>query len=165
MSDPLITQLSNRVQAFLAGTGLSQRRLAKLIKTDETHLSSFLAGRTGLSAEKSLRLMQVLNSTREQVERKFGRTSKTAQIEHFQREGELMRLDNSGGWVAGIGQDPNGGTDITSTPTARDLPNATDYQSQTIDFLRDQQKVHRSAIVAIEEVLAKLLLQRAKVSR
>jgi transcriptional regulator with XRE-family HTH domain len=71
MSDSLISQLSNRVQAFLAATGISQRKLAKLIKTDETHLSSFLAGRTGLSAEKSLRLMQILNSTKQQLELKL----------------------------------------------------------------------------------------------
>lgn len=91
MSDSLISQLSNRVQAFLAATGISQRKLAKLIKTDETHLSSFLAGRIGLSAEKSLRLMQILNSTKQQLELKLGRSA-AVQIAHFQESGQPMTL-------------------------------------------------------------------------
>lgn len=154
--DTLLTQLSRHVQAFVQATGISQRKLAKLIKTDQSHLSSFLAGRTGLSAEKSLKLMQILNASRQQLEMKLGRST-TAQIEHFQANGEAMRLDNGGGhWVAGdpgAGTDPNNSTDITNTITARNGDNADDYQAATIAFLRDQQNIHRSAIAEIQKYL------------
>jgi transcriptional regulator with XRE-family HTH domain len=84
--DTLLMQLSRRVEAFIEATGISQRKLAKLIKTDEAHFSNFLAGRTGLSATKTLRLMQVLNSSRTQLEKKLGRATKgTAQMPIFKR--------------------------------------------------------------------------------
>src|ERR1700751_1594901 len=99
--DDLLAQLSRRVQSFLSATGISQRKLAKLIKTDETHLANFLAGRTGLSAEKSLKLMQILGSSRAQLERKFGGKAGGSQIVGLQERGRPMKLDNGGGWVAG----------------------------------------------------------------
>ena len=65
-----------------------------------------------------------------------------------------MKLDNGGGWVAGqSGQDPNGTDDVTGVKTARDLPNPDDYQQETIDFLKAQQNIHRSAIAEIQKYL------------
>jgi plasmid maintenance system antidote protein VapI len=147
MSDSLLKQLSNRVQAFIAATGISQRKLAKLIKTDETHLSAFLAGKSGLSAEKSLRLMQILNSSRSQLEMKLGRSTTAAQIAHFQQEGQMMRLDSNGGWVAreGGNGDPNGTTDITNTWKSGGAPS----DDPIIDVLRQVDNYHRQAREAI----------------
>ena len=146
--DNLLAQLSRRVQSFLSATGISQRRLAKLIKTDETHLANFLAGRTGLSAEKSLRLMQILNASRSELEAKLGKAA-TMQITHFQEKGKPMRLTNDG-WVSGeSGQDPNGTDDVNRRQTARDLDNA-DCLEQTIAMLRDQQQILRQADAHIE---------------
>src|ERR1700746_1121247 len=103
--DDLLAQLSRRVQSFLSATGISQRKLAKLIKTDETHLANFLAGRTGLSAEKSLKLMQVLNSPRSELEAKFGRKALNSRILELQEGGkplsDRMQFDSIGGWVVG----------------------------------------------------------------
>jgi|HubBroStandDraft_4_1064222.scaffolds.fasta_scaffold189118_1 hypothetical protein len=74
------------------------------------------------------------------------------------REPNVIRFDN-GGWVPGLvngGTDPDGSTDITGTVTARDLPNATDYEDEINDFLRDQQNVHRSAIKVIQDYLDRI---------
>jgi transcriptional regulator with XRE-family HTH domain len=156
----LLTQLSSRVRSFLAATGLSQRKLAKMIKTDEAHLANFLAGRSGLSAEKSLKLMQILNSTRSQLEAKFARKAVTSRILELQESGQPMKLDASGSWVAkeggDWGSDPNNSTSIDNTPTARDLPGADDYQQRTIDFLKDQQNIYRKAIAEIDSYLNKV---------
>ena len=149
--DNLLAQLSRRVQCFLSATGISQRKLAKLIKTDETHLANFLAGRSGLSAEKSLRLMQILNASRSQLEAKLVKAA-TMQITHFQERGKPMRFSNDG-WVAGVGPDPNDG-DITAIKTARDLDNPDDYQGRIVAFLKDQQSIYRQAIVHIDNYLA-----------
>jgi transcriptional regulator with XRE-family HTH domain len=151
MSDSLLTQLSHRVQAFIAATGISQRKLAKLIKTDETHLSAFLAGKTGLSAEKSLKLLQLLNSSRSQLEMKLGRSATTAIIEHFQSSESQMKL-SYGGSVAreGGGGDPVGS--VTNTPTARDRANA----AIDLAFLTGQRELYRSAIAAVDGTIDKI---------
>ena len=126
-SDTLLGQLARRVAAFVEATGITQKKLAKLIKTDETHLSAFLAGRSGLSAEKSLRLMQLLNSSKSQLEAKF-RNPITSHIVELQEKGEVVTFR----WVPGqSGTDPNRSTTIVHTPTARQKPNATDYEQKT----------------------------------
>lgn len=116
--DTLLLQLSRRVENVLKATGVSQRKLARWLKTDEAHIANFLAGRTGLSAEKSLKLMQILNTTRSQLEAKFG-SPVTSRILHLQSsDSQAMTLDSNGGWVpglAGAGSDPDGSTNIVST--------------------------------------------------
>jgi len=151
MTDPLLTQLSHRVQAFIAATGISQRKLAKLIKTDESHLSAFLAGKTGLSAEKSLKLLQLLNASKAQLEMKLGRSVTAATITHLQTNGRPMTLDTGGGWVSGqAGDDPNNTSDITGTWKSNGKPSGDDI----IDCLRQVQNIHRTAIQAIDDYIA-----------
>jgi transcriptional regulator with XRE-family HTH domain len=142
--DNLLSQLSRRVESFLTATGISQRRLAKLIKTDETHLANFLAGRTGLSAEKSLKLMQILNASRSQLEAKLGKAA-TMQITHFQEKGKPMRLSNDG-WVAGTGPDQNDGNipDVNNNP-ARSVPDAAE-----LEFLAELGGLHQKIIDRID---------------
>lgn len=162
--DNLLAQLSRRVQCFLSATGISQRKPAKLIKTDETHLANFLAGRTGLSAEKSLKLVQLLNTSKAQLERKFNGKAVTSQIVSLQQRGKPLQLDSAGAWTPGLsGQDPNGSDDITGVKTARDLDNADDYQAKITAFLKDQQSIYRQAIAHIDNYLANV--RRAKVNR
>ncbi len=95
--------------------------------------------------------MQILNASRSQLEAKLGKTA-TAQIAHFQERGKPMTL-SCGGWVAG---DSNDGGDIINTPTARDLPNADDYEAETIAMLKQQQELYRSGIKAIDDYLARI---------
>lgn len=76
-----------------------------------------------------------------------------------------MRLDGSGSWTPGdpsAGSDPDGTGSIDDVPTAGDLPNADDYQQETIDFLKGQQNIYRSAIAEIDRYLAGI--QRGKVN-
>jgi hypothetical protein len=69
------------------------------------------------------------------------------QIRHFQSEGEPMRLDASDSWVPteGGSDDPNNTTDIEST----------------IDFLRSQLELHRTAYRAIKDFLRKAAVNRS----
>lgn len=158
MPDSLLSDLSHRVESFLAATGISQRKLARLIKTDESHLSSFLAGRSGLSAEKSLKLLQILNCSRQQLERKFGRAEKSARIAHFQQQGQPMQLDSGGSWVPGqSGEDPVGSGDIT-TPKLGGDPSG----DALIDVLRQVDNYHAQAREAIAGFIA--VAQKAKVN-
>jgi transcriptional regulator with XRE-family HTH domain len=145
--DTLSAQLSRRVAAFLKATQLTHKDLARYIGCDRSTLTSYLSTGRGLSAERSLRLMQVLNSSRSQLEAKFGRKAVSSQIMSLQERGKPMKLDSD---------------DITGVKTARDLPNADDYQQKTIDFLKGQQNIYRSAIAEIDKYLANV--QRGKVN-
>jgi transcriptional regulator with XRE-family HTH domain len=147
--DPLLSQIAERCRTFSAGTGVSLNKIARMIGVEPGNFSAFVNGRIGLSAASTLKLLQLLNLTKRQVEEKLA--VKAVKIAHFQQEGKPMRLSNDG-WVAGVGPDPNDG-DITSVKTARDLDNADDYQQETIDFLKAQQNIHRSAIVEIQKYL------------
>ena len=160
--DPLLSQLAERTRSFSAGTGVSLNRIAKLIGVDSSNFSAFVNQRAGLSATSVCRLLELLNSSKRQLEMKLA--SKPIQIRHFQEGGEPMRLDSASAWVPGqSGVDPNNSSDIVSTPTARDLPNARDYEQQTVGFLRQQQELYRSAIAEIEKYLSNA--QRATVNR
>jgi transcriptional regulator with XRE-family HTH domain len=146
--------LSRRVASFIEATGITHKQLARLVGCDRSQLTSYLSTGKGLSAERALRLMSVLNSSRSQLEGKFGGKAVSSRIMNLQERGRPMKLDSSGSWVPGLsGQDPNGSDDVTGVRTARDLPNSTDYQQETIDFLRDQQNIHRSAIAEIQKYL------------
>jgi hypothetical protein len=154
MADTLLNQLSRRVASFIEATGITHKQLARLVGCDRSQLTSYLSTGKGLSAERALKLLNVLSSSRAQLEAKFGRKAVSSQIVSLQERGKVMKLDSGGGWVAGqSGHDPNGTDDITGVKTAGDLPNADDYQQETIDFLRDQQNIHRSAIAEIQKYL------------
>jgi transcriptional regulator with XRE-family HTH domain len=159
----LLAQLSHKVSAFLSATGLTHKQLARMIGCERSQLTSYLSTGTGISAERALRLMTVLNSSRAQLERKFGRKAISSQMVSLQERGKPMKLDSSASWVPGqSGVDPSGSGDVTGVKTARDLPNADDYQQETIDFLKGQQNIYRSAIAEIDKYLAGI--QRAKVN-
>lgn len=146
----LTMQLTARVKSFCAATGISQKQLARYLHIDQGHFSAFLSGNVNMSAERTLKLVQLMNQTKAQVGTKFSKSEKLIHLEHVQESGKPMRLD----WVPGqSGEDPNDSTDITGTVTARDLDNADDYQAATIAFLKDQQNIHRSAIGEIQKYL------------
>jgi transcriptional regulator with XRE-family HTH domain len=154
-SQSLTDQLAARAKAFCANTGFSQRRLARLLKIEEFHFSRFLNGQANLSAETTLRVLQLINLSKRDVALKFGSPERTtSRLMHLQEGGR--DVGHFGDWVAK--EDGNGypvdSTDITSTPTKRDKQDAaTDYESQTSDFLKGQQKIHRSAIKAIDNYI------------
>jgi hypothetical protein len=155
MSDTLSAHLSRRVAAFLSATGLTHKQLSRMIGCDRSQLTSYLSTGTGISAERALKLVQVLGSSRSELEIKFGRKAVSSQIVSLQERGKVMKLDSSGSWVSGqSGQDPNGSDDITGVTTARDLNNADDYLAQTIAMLRDQQQILRQADAHIEAYIA-----------
>jgi transcriptional regulator with XRE-family HTH domain len=112
MSDTLSAQLSRRVAAFLTATGLTHKQLSRMIGCDRSQLTSYLSTGTGISAERALKLVQVLGSSRSQLEAKFGRKAVSSRIMELQESGKKLEF-SYGGSVAGTGPDPNDG-DITS---------------------------------------------------
>jgi transcriptional regulator with XRE-family HTH domain len=150
--DTLSAQLSRRVAAFLKATQLTHKDLARYIGCDRSTLTSYLSTGRGLSAERSLRLMQVLNSSRSQLEAKFGRKAVSSRILELQERGKAMKLDSS-----------NGTDDVTGVKTARDLDNSDDYQAKITAFLKAQQSIYRQAIAHIDNYLANV--QKSKVNR
>jgi transcriptional regulator with XRE-family HTH domain len=106
------TQLTNRVRSFLQATGISQRQLSKMLKIDPGNFNDFLSGAKTLSAEKTIKLLQLISLNKMQLEAKFKPAA--VQLEHYQQGGQLMRLSNDG-WLPkeGGSGDPNDSTDIT----------------------------------------------------
>lgn len=155
--DPLLTQLAERCRTFSAGTSVSLNKIAKLVGMEPSNFSNFINGKIGLSSRATIELLRLLNLSRREVEMKL--SAKTVHVEHLQQEGQLMTLDDNGGWVAG---DSSGSDSIDDVPTARDLPNSDDYLDEIHDFLRGQQSVHRSAIAAIDDYFNTL---KAKVNK
>jgi predicted XRE-type DNA-binding protein len=154
-------QLAQRAKTFCSNLGLTQSAVAALLKIDDSQCSRFLRGQANLSSEKTLKLVRLMSLSKRDLELKFGSPEKlTARLMHLQVKGQPLKLSNDG-WIAGTGPVPNDG-DITGVRTARDLDNADDYQQETIDFLRDQQNIHRSAIKAIDDYLSGI--QKGKVN-
>jgi transcriptional regulator with XRE-family HTH domain len=131
-TDPLINALARRVRDFLRATEISQRTLAQLIGSSEPNFSSFLAGKSSLSAAKSLKLMQVLGSSKAQLESKLGDKMLNGRILALQEKGKPMRFDG-GGWTpreGDSGADPNSwGDDNNLHRQAIQIIN--DYASKT----------------------------------
>ena len=152
----LTNQLASRLKTFVSNLGLSQREISKILKLNESHLSRFLSGEAGLSAEMTLKVLRLTSVSRRDLALKFGKPEKTtAKIMHLSESGRALKLDG-GAWVPGqSGSDSDGGS-IDDVPTARDLDGADDYQAATIDFLKGQQNIHRSAIKAIQDYLDKV---------
>jgi plasmid maintenance system antidote protein VapI len=159
--DPLLREIAERTRTFSAGTGVSLNKIARMIGVETGNFSAFVNGRIGLSARSTVKLLQLLNLTKRQVEEKLA--IKPVTIAHFQHGGrevaETVRfaapLAKQFEWVPGLsGQDPDGSDDVTGVKTARDLNNADDYLAQTIAMLRDQQQILRQADAHIEAYIA-----------
>lgn len=154
--DTLLNQLSRKVQAFIDATGLTHKRLARMIGCERSQLTSFLSTGKGLSAERSLRLMQILNSSRAQLEAKFGAKRVSSRILELQESGRQLRFDGSG-WVAKEGNggaDPNNsGGDITTVRSNGAAGG--DSSGDTItDILREVDLLHKQAREAIAQWFA-----------
>jgi len=144
-------QLASRVRAFCVTMGLSQRKLCRLLKIDETHFSRFLSGHSNFSAETTLKILQLINLSPRELQFKFGNADRiTAKIMHLSEKGKPMKLDG-GNWTPGQqGKDPNAGASIID-----------DHDPDTTEaFLRDQIEIHKSAIQAISDYLVKAKANR-----
>jgi hypothetical protein len=140
--DPLLTQLAERCRTFSAGTGISLNRMAAIVGVEKTNFSAFVNGRVGLSAKSTIKLLQLLNLTKREVEMKLAK--RAVHIEHFQESGQPMRLSDDG-WVA---QEDGGGGDHGTTSTtgtnanpARSVPDA-----EELEFLAGLAGLHQAII-------------------
>lgn len=147
-------QLAQRAKTFCSNLGLSQVRLARLLKVDDSQFSKFLNGQVNLSSEKTLKLVRLMSLSKRDLELKFGSPEKlTARLMHLQEGGRelarVVRFDNGDGWIAreGGSDDPNGTTDITDTRSIEDDP---DYDDLT-RTLAQVQALHRQAIQIITD--------------
>ena len=64
LDNSLTDQLASRVKGWATNIGISQKELATLLDIDPGNLSGFLNGRNGLSAERVLQLMRLMNLNR-----------------------------------------------------------------------------------------------------
>jgi transcriptional regulator with XRE-family HTH domain len=161
-------QLGQRAKTWCANLGLTQNKLARLLKVDDSQFSRFLNGQSNLSAEKTLKLVRLMSLSKRDLELKFGAPEKlTARLEHLQEGGrELARVVQfstpNDGWVSGqSGTDPilsdNEIATVRSTGAEGDDP---DYDDLT-RTLSQVQALHRQAISTIEDYEAR---QRARVN-
>ena len=153
--DPLLKQLAERCRKFSAGTGISLNRMAKLIGTEPTNFSAFINGRVGLSAKSTIKLMQLLNASKAQLEAKL--SAKEIHLEHYQEEGRLMTLSSDGsGWVAREGDsaaDPNNrGGDITTVSSINGAPS----DDELTDVLRQVNNLHKQALDILNAYTSKI---------
>src|SRR5258708_1344400 len=157
--DPLLTHLADRVRRFSAGTDISLNQIARLIGVDSSNFSAFVNGRSGLSAASVCRLLELLNSSKRQLELKLN--AKPIQIRHFQSsDGKPMRLDVGGSWIPieGGSGDPNDTTGIDNTWRVNGEPSGDDMA----DTLRQVDDYHRQAREAIAAWFA---TQKATINR
>jgi hypothetical protein len=167
--DPLLREIAQRTRTFSAGTGVSLTKIAKLIDVEPGNFSAFVNHRIGLSAASTVKLLQLLNLTKRQVEESWPLNLSLSPI--FRRPEKrwpsrsvlpLHRQNNlTHGCQHFLAKTLTGPMTLPRLKR-RYLPNADDYQQKTIDFLRDQQNIHRSAIKAIDDYLAGV--QRGKVN-
>ena len=126
---------------------------------NEQHLCDFLAGRKGLSTSSTMRLLQLINANKVELQAKLSGKTSGSQIAHFQSEGKPMRLSNEG-WIAREGDsaaDPNNwGDDITSVNNnpARTVPD-----QDELEFLAGLAGLHQKIIDKINNWQAQ---QKAK---
>src|SRR5260370_764786 len=97
-SPDLLAQLVKRTLTFKERTGLTSRQIGTLVGITEQHVCDLLAGRKGLSVQSTMRLLQVMNANRKEIEMKLGKPQLTSQIIGLQEGGEKMQLD-SGSWT------------------------------------------------------------------
>jgi transcriptional regulator with XRE-family HTH domain len=116
--------------------GISQRKLCKLLRIDETQFSRWLGGKCNFSAEVTLKIFQLLNLSKRDLELKFGNAHRiSAKIMSLQESGKAMKLDDSD----------------TSSITDPDSDDSDDPDD--IDFLKSQLGLYRSAIRQIKNYL------------
>jgi hypothetical protein len=151
--DPLLSEIAERTRTFSAGTGVPLTKIASLVGVEPGNFSAFVNGRIGLSAASTVKLLQLLNLTKRQVEEKL--TVKPVNIAHFQSGGKRLAetvrfaappVKQFDSWVPGLangGSDPNGSTDITSTNNnpARCVPDAAE-----LEFLAGLAGLHQQII-------------------
>jgi transcriptional regulator with XRE-family HTH domain len=161
----LTDQLAARVKSFCGNLGLSQNKLARLLKVDDGQFSKFLAGKTNISPEKTLKLLQLMNLSSRDLELKFGNPDRiTSRITKLQqcRDGQpSLRLDNDGWYPgtggSGAGTDPVGSTDITGTNAnpAREVSD-----DDELEFLAGLAGLHQSIIDKINAWQARAQVNR-----
>ena len=150
----LLQPLASRAKCFHSKTGISQASIAKAIGLENSNYSAFLSGKRGIGAESTCLLLKFLAMPKREAVAKFSKPTSTAKVMALQEHGRAMTFDgNDGAGVPGLigsGTDPNTaiGNTIDNTPTARDLPDADDWISQTADVLRTCRGYHREAIKA-----------------
>lgn len=99
-------QLAQRAKTFCGNFGLTQNKLARLLRVDDSQFSRFLNGQVNLSSEKTLKLVRLMSLSKQDLELKFGSPEKlTARLLHLQESGreiaKVIRFDNGDGWVPG----------------------------------------------------------------
>ena len=98
----LTDQLASRLKTFATNMGLCQRQIARLLKLDESHLSRFLKGEAGLSAEITLRVLRLTSVSKKELALKFGKPHQLlGKIMHLSEARQTMKLDGDGAWVPG----------------------------------------------------------------
>ena len=122
MSDPsLLQQLLNRTTLFRNQfPNITQAQIAKHIGVQESNFSAALAGRVGLNADSVIRLHNLFNLSKRDVQAVFSKPVLSGQILKLQEKGKALKFDNSG-WIAkeGSDADPVNSTDIANTPKAQ----------------------------------------------
>jgi transcriptional regulator with XRE-family HTH domain len=156
--DPLLSQIAERCRNFSTGTGVSLNSIASLIGMSSGNFSSFIHGRSGLSAAVTIKLLQLLNMSAREVQMKLGKPVK-ATIEHFQSEGKPMQFDGSGFVPGQSSQDPNDSTGIDNTWKQGGEPCGDDL----LDTLRQVDNFHKQARQAIADYISQV--QTAKVNK
>jgi transcriptional regulator with XRE-family HTH domain len=150
--DPTLTnQLAARVKRFCQNSNLTYRQLSKFLKIDEGNFNGFLHGRNGLSAERTLRLLQLMNLSRRDLELRFSNpdrlTSRIMKLQECRSGQPIIRFDNDGWYPgtegSGAGSDPVGSADITGTNAnpARTVPD-----QDELEFLAGLAGIHQSII-------------------
>jgi transcriptional regulator with XRE-family HTH domain len=142
-------QLAHGVRTFCNSMGLSQRKLCKLLKIDETQFSRWLSGQCQFSAEATLKILQLISLSRRDLELKFGNAERTtSKIMSLQERGKpVVTLDDGSGWVPQEGKDndpSNSGNSIVD-----------DDDPDTERFLLAQIAIHRKVVDLIENYLLK----------
>jgi transcriptional regulator with XRE-family HTH domain len=140
MSLNLSNQLAARVKRYCHDHNISQRKLAKIIGVDEGQFSAFLSGTVNMSAERTLKLLQLMN--------KVAKPLKEISIVHFQSSGKPMTMDDSGGsWVPGDDDD-----DVDDDDPAGDGPSDDDI----LGTLQQVDEFHKQAREAIADYIAQV---------
>jgi transcriptional regulator with XRE-family HTH domain len=154
-------QLAQRAKTFCSNLGLTQNKLARLLKVDDSQFSRFLNGQANLSAEKTLRLVRLMSLGRRHLELKFGSPEKlTGRLMHLQESGrELAKVVQfttpNDGWLPGRGMDPNdSGDDITTVRSTDSQGDDPGYDDLT-RTLAQVQALHMQAISTIEDYEAR----------
>jgi len=153
MHDGISIQLARRVQRFKETTGLTSRQVGKLTGISEQSLCDFLAGRKGLSANSMVHLLNLVNASKTQIEKKLAAHTAPARLAHMQVQGMRLAVDDGGGWVPAEGEDsdPNDSTDITNTWKVGGQP----VDDDLLNVLRQIDAIHAQARSAISDFITK----------